>query len=137
MKIGEIAGFINKTNGYRIMKVYGKTYSVHQIVFLMNHGFIPKEIDHINGNRADNRIENLREVTRSQNQMNIGLRKTNTSGVKNVHWKKQHKKWQVSMYIHGKRKDFGRYDDLELAELVAMEVRDKYHGEYANHGVGE
>jgi len=137
MKIGEVAGFINKTNGYRVLKIYGKKYSVHQIVYLMNHGFIPKEIDHINGIRTDNRIENLREVTRSQNQMNAKKPNTNTSGVKNVYWKKQHKKWQVTLRVNGQRKDFGRYDDLELAELVAMEARDKYHGEYANHGVGE
>jgi hypothetical protein len=137
MKVGEVAGFINKTTGYVSVKIYGKAYKVHQIVYLMHHGFIPKEIDHINGNRADNRIENLREVTRTQNRMNSKMPKTNTSGIKNVHWKKQHKKWEVILIINGKRKDFGRYADLELAELVAIEARNKYHGKYANHGLGE
>ena len=137
MKIGEIAGFTNKTTLYKELKIFNKSYKVHQIVYLMHHGHIPKEIDHINGIRDDNRIENLREVTRRQNLMNRGLPKRNTSGAKNVSWKKPINKWQVGLTVNGKKKYLGVYEDLELAELVATEARDKYHGEYANHGLGE
>ena len=132
---GSKAGFINN-DGYYQISIYGKKFKEHQIVYLMKNGFIPKEIDHINGNRVDNRIENLREVTRSQNTYNKPAYKTNTSGSKNVSWKAKINKWQVAISYEGKRKYLGVFEDFEFAELVATEARNKYHGEYANHGTG-
>jgi hypothetical protein len=99
----------------------------------MFYGYLPKYIDHIDGNPSNNKIENLREVTNSQNCKNSKISITNKSGVKNVHWNKENKKWRVQLTINGKTKCFGSYDNLDTAELVAQEARNKYHGEYARH----
>jgi len=90
------------------------------------------EIDHINGNRNDNRIANLRLVTSSQNSFNMRLSIRNTSGIKGVHWDDVRKKWEISIKAGAKRYR-KRFADKELAELVAIELRDKYHKEFARH----
>jgi hypothetical protein len=71
---------------------------------MMQYGYLPKEIDHINCNKLDNRIENLREVNRTQNRYNINSYKNNTSGIKGVSWKADLRKWQVSVNVDGNRK---------------------------------
>ena len=121
------------TNHHRYirMKVDGKVYPLHRLIFLYHHGYLPKITDHANNNRSDNRIENLREVTQQQNCLNRKIHKNNTSGVKNVRWDKKCKKWLVEMSINRKRTFFGWHDDLEFAELVAIEARDKFHGSFA------
>ena len=90
-------------------------------------------IDHVNNDRADNRISNLREATYQENNENYKTPKTNKSGVKNVSWYKQLNKWVVSISIKGVNKAIGYFDDLEFAELVAIEARNKYRMEFANH----
>lgn len=130
---GKLAGFVNKL-GYRKIEFNGKKYGAHQIVYAMHNGFIPESIDHINGNKADNRIENLRPATKSENGYNRPVMSHNTSGAKNVAFRKDTGKWRVDMRINGKPKCFGSFDNFEFAELVAMEARNKYHGEFANHG---
>jgi len=135
VKVGSKAGSVN-ADDYVKVTINSKKYSVHRIVFMMQHGYLPKEIDHINCNPSDNRIENLREVNRSQNRYNIVSYKTNTSGVKGVVKNKKLNKWEVSINVDGKRKYIGVFKDFELAELVAMEARHKYHGVFANNGLG-
>lgn len=122
-----------RNDGRKHITINYKIYKLHRIIFLWHHGYLPKEIDHIDGNPLNNRIENLREATRYQNLMNKKKTKQNTSGCKNVSWNKSAKKWLVSMQVNGKRKYLGIYDDLELADLVATEARDKFHGNFANH----
>jgi len=95
---------------------------------------MPEYVDHINNNRCDNRWSNLRGVDRAGNAMNALMRKDNKSGVKGVSWKKKNSKWVVQASINGRVRHIGLFDDLELAELVAIEAREKYHGEFANHG---
>lgn len=131
--IGQEAGY-KTPDGYRKIGYNYKWYGTHRLIFLMFNGFLPKLLDHKNGIRDDNRIENLRPATYSQNNSNCRMRDSNTSGVKNVVWDKDRNKWRVQASIQGKMRNFGRYDDIELAELVAIEVRNKYHGEFANHG---
>lgn len=133
-RVGQKVGYAG-SEGYIMTKVKNRTIAVHRLVFLMQHGYLPAVIDHINGNRSDNRIENLRSCTKAENSRNQRLRSTNTSGIKNVRWYKAHSTWQVSMRIDGKEKHFGYYKDLELADLVATEARDKHYGKFANHGV--
>lgn len=135
IKVGSKVGSVNRA-GYVKVTLNKKKYFVHRIIFMMQHGYLPKEIDHINCNPSDNRIENLREVNRTQNRYNIVSYKTNTSGVKNVVKNKKLNKWEVSINVDGKRKYIGVFEDFELAELVAMEARHKYHGVFANNGLG-
>lgn len=130
--IGKEAGSIHKT-GYRVVTWMGKIHKAHRLIFLMVHGYLPKEIDHINGNRQDNRIENLREATRSQNQCNRGALASNTSGYPGVSWHKKSKAWLVRVMKNGKTYLVGYFKDLELAGLVADEARAKYHGTWSEH----
>jgi hypothetical protein len=135
VKVGSKAGSVN-ADGYVKVTINNKKYCAHRIIFMMQYGYILAEVDHINCNRSDNRIENLRAVSRNQNRYNVNGYKNNTSGVKGVSWKAPINKWQVAVNINGKRKYIGVFKDFELAELVAMEARHKYHGEYANNGIG-
>lgn len=130
---GKLAGTINE-RGYVKVSVADKRYGVHQIVFAMHNGYIPENIDHINGNKSDNRIENLRPATKAQNGYNRKLPPNNTSGAKNVSYRADTNKWRVDVRVDGKSHCFGSYEDFDLAELVAIEARNKYHGKFANHG---
>jgi molybdenum cofactor biosynthesis enzyme MoaA len=124
------AGSVNSRK-YHVVYIDYKQYSMHRIIFLMHHGYLPKIIDHIDGNPENNKIENLREANVFQNCQNSKINKRNTSGSKNVTFCKTINKWRVS--VNGKRMSFGNYDDIELADLVAQEVRDKYHKEFVKH----
>jgi hypothetical protein len=134
-KAGSIADY-KEPNGYLRVRVDNKRYTAHQIVFCMQHGYIPKMLDHINGIKDDNRIENLRETDYSKNGYNTKTPKANTTGVKNVQWIKHMNKYQVRLRSNRQNIVIGHFADLELAELVATEARNKYHGTFANHGTG-
>lgn len=129
VRAGDLAGC--RTTRYVQIRLDNRTYYEHQIVFLMHHGYIPEEIDHIDINRHNNNIENLRAATRVQNSLNMPRRSNNKSGHKNVCWHKAAQKWQVSIKANGERMHFGLFEDLELAALMASEARDKYHGIFA------
>jgi hypothetical protein len=135
-KAGSVVNY-KEPNGYLRVRVDNQRYTVHQVIFCMHYGYIPKMIDHINGIKDDNRIENLRVANPSQNGYNKPLGKMCKSGVKNVKWEPNMKKWQVRLRVNKTPKIVGYYDDLELAELVAIEARNKFHGAYANHKIKE
>ena len=130
IKIGDKAGCVNK-EGYVVICVNKKIHKAHRLIFLMHHGYLPKEIDHKDTNPLNNRIENLREATTSQNGYNKNIQKNNKSGSKNVSWSKVANKWAVQIKVNGNLKHIGYFEDLELADLVAQEARDLYHGEFA------
>ena len=132
-KRGFPAGTMHKI-GYVAVHVNGNQFLAHRIIFKMLTGKDPEAVDHINGKKSDNRIENLRSCTYRENSFNKPLTKQNKSGVKNVSWYAPYKKWRVALRIQNKQKNFGYFDDIELAELVAAEARDKHHSGFANHG---
>lgn len=129
--IGDKAGCICP-DGYKNARVNGVLYGVHRLIFLMHNGWMPVEIDHLDLNKANNAIENLRALTRSQNNYNVGIKSNNTSGIKGVSWLKSRNKWLVQV-THTKGKFVVYIKDLDLAELVAIEARNKFHGEFARH----
>jgi hypothetical protein len=131
-KVGDKVGYV-VNEGYVVAKIKGKSYLVHRLIYMMHNGYIPDQIDHIDSNPANNKIENLRNVTGSQNCMNKKISKRNSSGYKNIHYVKAINKWRVQIKIKGKPLSFGCYEDVELADLVAQEVRNKYAGEFARH----
>lgn len=124
------AGSIHKT-GYRHITWIGKVHKAHRLIFMLHHGFLPPEVDHINGDRQDNRLENLRPATRSQNQCNRGALASNTSGYPGVSWHKKSQSWLVRVMKNGKTVVNKYFKDLEFAGLVATEARSIYHGVYA------
>jgi len=130
---GKIAGTYH-VNGYTHIQLNRKIYKAHRLAWLYVYGYFPQFIDHINCDRGDNRLCNLREATLTQNNQNTKISKNNTSGVKGVAWHKGAKKWCATMDANGKRMYLGLFTDLELAKLVIDEARAKYHGNFVNNG---
>ena len=130
---GEIAGSIG-VNGYRVITINYKKYKTHRLIFLMFHGYLPELLDHVDNNRLNNRIDNLRVATFSQNMHNSKVYKNSKSGIKGVSWEKDRDKWKVQVMFNGKNIIVRNLEDLELAQLVAQELRNKYHKEFAKHG---
>ncbi|MGM8463013.1 HNH endonuclease [Enterobacter cloacae] len=123
-------------SGYAYIKVDRVKYSAHRLAWLYVHGSMPEEqIDHVNNNRSDNRISNLRLASRSQNMMNQYVRKDSISGVKGVGWDKKMQSWRARCQVGGKRVVIGWFDSVEEAEESLRVYREQYHGEFANHGV--
>ena len=123
--IGNEAG-TNHPDGYRHMKINHKCYLAHRLAWLYVHGAWPNgQIDHINGNRKDNSIENLRLVCNKQNSENQTLHVNNTSGHRGVTWDKSSCKWMAQIRHNNKRKFIGRFATLEEAALAAKQARDQ------------
>lgn len=123
----------NPKQRYERMTIDSKVYRIHRMIFLYHNGYLPDVLDHIDGNKKNNIIENLRVATQQQNCLNRMAHKNNRSGYKNVHWANSMNKWCVLINVDGKRKVINYFEDVELAGLVAQEARDLYHGEFANH----
>lgn len=120
--------------GYLRIKVMGKLYLSHRLAWLYVHGYFPdEEIDHINGIRLDNRIENLRCVTKNENLLNKGIYVSSKSGITGVHWHKQHRKWVAAITINGKTKHLGLFSNIDQAKLC-RENASKVYGFHSNHG---
>jgi hypothetical protein len=128
--IGQCAGHLTSTN-YLLTSLKGKRNKIHRLIFLMFYGYLPKIIDHIDGNSLNNRIENLRECTMIENLYNQKLSIKNTSGYKNVSWSKRKQKWIVKIVINKKPTDFGSYHDIQVAKFIAETMRHKYHQQFA------
>lgn len=129
-KKGDLSGYA--LGGYTYITIGRKAYPAHKLIWwLFNNSYPTCDIDHIDMDRRNNNINNLRTATRSQNMMNIRPHRDGASGIKNVSFRSDTNKWGVRVSVDGKYKSFGSYDNKELAELVAEEARNKYHGEYA------
>ena len=123
VKAGDIAGSINH-DGYRKILVRPRVYLAHRVAWaLVSDQWPDGEIDHINGLRDDNRIANLRVVSRSVNCRNMALRRTNTSGVSGVSWHRQRRKWHVRVPDgSGGKRHIGLFDTLEQAAAAREEA---------------
>lgn len=132
---GKRAGFPGGCAGYQYLQtsIEGILYKNHRLIYLYHHGKMPKVIDHINGNTLDNRIENLREASTSQNACNRKINVNNTSGIKGVCWSKASRKWRVRICKDGKRITIGYFERLLDAEFAANTARLNFHGEFARH----
>jgi hypothetical protein len=133
VKVGDIAGYIDKL-GYRFIKINGKMYKAHRLVFLYMTGkFPPDEIDHLNHLRYDNRFVNLRHATRVENSRNRSMNSNNTSGFNGVYWHEGASKWRVRIRVNGKDKHLGLFTDMDDAIIARKKanVENEFH---ANHG---
>lgn len=121
-------------SGYYIASIEGKRYRVHHLIFIYMVGKPPEGfVDHVNGNRTDNRWGNLRVVTRQGNQKNQGVRKDCSSGRTGVYWYKPLMKYQAQITICGKRVHLGYYSDFESAVLARRAAEDRFDF-HPNHG---
>ncbi|ARC38619.1 HNH endonuclease [Paracoccus yeei] len=131
---GKPALIINRSDGYLSGSIFDKRFLAHRVVWAMKYGEWPKDqIDHINGNRSDNRISNLRDVPNIENGKNLGLPSNNTSGVRGVYFSTLRKKWVVQIGSHEKRKTIGSFHDFEDA-VAARRKAEKQFGYHSNHG---
>ena len=131
VKVGDKA-CKSSNRGYFYISIDKKRYGAHRLAWFYEYGSFPKHnIDHIDGNPSNNKISNLREANQSQNGMNKKLHKNKNSGIKGVGWHKASKKWRARITINRIQHNLGLFDDKELAELVVMEARFIYHGEFA------
>jgi len=130
---GKRAGWLTTCNGkpYWKVSVMRKTMYLHHVVFLLHHGFLPKYIDHKDGNSTNNQIENLREATQSQNIANSKLSASNTSGYKGVVWRKDTKKWQAQLTVDGKNISLGSHTTKEKAHEAYKSASSKYFEEFS------
>ena len=134
LSFGKRAGN-KKRDGYVRIMLNRREYSAHRLAWLYIHGSFPKgQIDHINHVRADNRIKNLRDVTRSENQRNASFRKNNKSGFNGVFWYTCKSRWVARIYVKGKIKHLGNF----IKKSDAIEARKKANIKYdfhENHGL--
>lgn len=122
-------------NGYYRVKVRGKLYKAHRVIWLRTYGWWPKEhIDHINGDRADNRLCNLREATNAENLRNCAAYANNTSGYKGVTWDKRANKWKGQIMVGGKSRHLGYFASPEEAHAAYCKAAEELFGEFANFG---
>jgi len=128
-KAGTIDG-----SGYYQTGIQGKYFKNHRLIFLMHHGYLPALIDHIDGNRLNNKIENLRPATRSQNSFNSMRSKSNKTGIKGVSFREDTKKYRARLYANKKAYELGQFEKIEDAEKAISEAREKHHGNFAKKG---
>lgn len=120
--------------GYVVISFSGKKVKAHQLAYFIENGFCPDLIDHINGNRADNRIANIRPADMSQNGMNRSMDRRNKSGGKGVSWHKRAGKWQVHVRSRGVVRYCGLFNDIESAIEARAKAAHEMHGEFICDG---
>lgn len=121
-------------NGYLRITVNGQRHLAHRVVWFFVHGYWPVELDHIDHNKANNAMSNLRIVDRVENSRNSSLSTRNKSGYTGVSFDSWSKKWRACVTIGGKNIKLGRFDDPESAYKARIAASIK-HGFHANHGM--
>lgn len=121
-------------NGYRAIMLAGKQTYEHRAAFLYMLGFVPKEVDHINGNPRDNRWVNLRPITSAQNKFNSKIFSTNTSGYRGVSYAKHARRYRAALNsrVNGKPmiKHLGYFDTAEEAHRAYRDAVVKKYGNF-------
>lgn len=131
---GKVAGSPNSF-GYIAIVVGEKKYQAHRLAWLYVRGEWPaKFIDHINGDKADNRIANLREATKAQNSRNRPKTKSNTTGFKGVTFDRRKNKFKAGVMIDGKQLHLGLYPTAEEANAAYLRAAQHHFGEFARAG---
>ena len=131
---GKVALTHINPDGYKVGAVFSKVLRLHRVVWAIHYGSWPKQtIDHISGDKTDNRIANLRDVTHHENCKNRPIRSDNISGAVGVSWHAARKAWVVNIAVNKRQKYIGLYDEKAdaIAARASAEIKYNYH---ANHG---
>ncbi len=120
-----------KADGYRRGRLLGMPCSAHRVVFAMHQGFWPDEVDHVDLNKGNNRIENLRAASRNANQHNRPAQANNTSGFKGVGWVRAKGKWRARITTDGRQTMLGYFDTPEEAHTAYADAAERMHGAFA------
>jgi hypothetical protein len=127
---GSVTGCLNK--GYLRTTCDKHPYANHRLAWLYVHGVMPElDVDHINRDKSDNRICNLRLATASQNQFNAGPRSDSTTGIKGVSWVKAIKKFKAAICVRGERTILGYFPTVVEAAAAYARAADRLHGDFA------
>jgi hypothetical protein len=121
--------------GYLVTRRKGRNYYIHRLIWFYVHGYWPEYIDHINGDRSDNRIENLRECSNQQNNNNKGKPKSNTSGYKGVTWDKRSNRWVAQIQVGEFHIHLGSFKDKNQASEAYRQSAIKYQGDFVHDSV--
>jgi hypothetical protein len=133
VKAGDLVGYRHRS-GYLATKFKGNQYLLHRLIWLIEHGEYPLcDIDHINRDRCDNRIENLRLTTRAENCQNSVTRRIGASGVLGVTWHRQSRKWRASIQSYGRGIYLGGFESFEDA-VSARKAGEIEHHPYRPRG---
>ena len=135
IKVGQEAGSLNvrtKNLVYRLIKFNHGSYKAHRLAYYMYHGIDPRnnDIDHEDRNGLNNKINNLRLATRSDNCKNRSMAENNTSGVTGVSWAKKRRRWEARLKMNGKQKYLGYFVNKEDAIQARKEGEKKYFGKF-------
>lgn len=126
---GKQAGWYDD-KGYKRICVKGRDTPAHRIIFFIHNGYWPKYVDHINRNKGDNRIENLRECTNSQNLFNGSSTNNRSKYGRGVSWHKKKRKYIARVRFNYKTINVGHFDCPEEARKAAAHVRKEYYGDF-------
>jgi hypothetical protein len=128
---GKVAGSLDG-DGYIEITIFRRCYRAHRLAWLyMTGGWPDFQIDHRNLKREDNRWENLREATGSQNQFNTRRQSNNKSGYKGVFFEKVRNKYRADIRSNGVSYTIGRFSSAEEAALAYRRQAEKLNGEFA------
>lgn len=129
LKNGEwrVCGHKPTNNGYGRLEVDGKNYKTHRLIWLLTYGDWPECIDHIDHDKLNNRIINLRSVTKVENEHNRGMNKNNSSGFPGVYFDKLRNKYKAQIRVNGNHIHIGYYSTAEEAFLAYQLAKIKYH----------
>ena len=131
VRAGSIAG-TDHSGGYLSVQLRGLRYFVHRVCWAIANGAWPiAEIDHIDGDRRNNKLGNLREATRAENGRNCKLNVNNRSGFKGIYWDKRNCKWRALIGVNGKLLSLGHFDNIANAVRARREATSRYFGEFA------
>lgn len=128
---GKPAGCFCHPFGYVPIYINKKMYKRHRLIWFYVHKKWPcVDIDHIDGSKQNDSINNLREADKSQNMFNSKIRITNKSGIKGICWDRRRKRWKATIRAYNKEIHIGRYLTLEEATFARISAEEKYHGEF-------
>lgn len=126
-RVGTRAGHLHKTLGYETIRWKGRNEYSHRLAWLYMHGHWPIEVDHINGDRGDNRIENLRNGTHMENLQNISCRPQGRNPLIGTYYLARTNRWSSQINVNGKKQHIGYSDTAEEAHASYLAAKRDLH----------